>query len=254
MGTGSYVLHEPFVALGQGTGGDQDTAQVVESLAGRQLVNDLAGQRAGVAADLGEDLPDLGAVQPGHSHVGPLGPGQSPVKRGEAGADPAGLVTDEGAYPLVQGAALAGTRAEQPGRLAGRAAIPEVRVGVEALRAQRRLAGAASCPVIVSAPTPNRLVVGCADSCARHWVSRELTWTMVATTPNTLTRRSVTGRVNAPISRSAKPWARSIAAFQILPRKPKRPPPGAVTFKAVATAATAFWMNEAIAVHGPAAR
>ena len=136
-------FHEPFVALGQGTGGDQDAAQVVECLARRQLVKDLVGQMAGVPADLGEDLPDLGAVQPGHGHVGPLGPGESLVKRGEVGADPGGLVTDEAAYPLVQGAALAGTRAEQPGRLADGAAIPEARVGVEALRAQRRVAGAA---------------------------------------------------------------------------------------------------------------
>ncbi|MGW0615811.1 hypothetical protein [Streptomyces sp. NPDC002788] len=135
---------QPLIARWQGAGRDQDTAQVGQHLARGQFVEDLVGNGPLVASYAFQEVTGLGAGDPGEGDVGALGARQRVVERGEFGADGPGGVAEEVAYLLVEDASLAGAGAELPGDGADRAAAPEVRVGVGALRAQRLLPGSAA--------------------------------------------------------------------------------------------------------------
>lgn len=136
-----------------------------ECLVRGEFVKDLVGQPAGLAAELAEELADLGPCHPDQGRVGPLDAGQGLVQRSQAGADGADPIAQEAADLLVEDATLAGPRAQLPGLFAGRAAAPEARVGVKAPGAQRFLtdtpadrghgaAPGAGCPPLLAAVAP----------------------------------------------------------------------------------------------------
>ena len=96
---------------------------------------------------------------------GPLDAGQGLVQRSQVRADGTSPIAEEAADLLIQDATLAGPRAQLPGLVAGRAATPEDRVGVEAPGAQRFLTGTAAdgghgaapgagCPPLLAAVAP----------------------------------------------------------------------------------------------------
>ena len=135
---------EAFVASRQCSGGDHDAAEMRENLARGQLVERFVRDGSFVAADLLEQDADLRAREPEHGAGGAFGSGQCLVEGDEVLPDCAGVAAKEVAYQLVERASLAGAGAELPCGAADRAAAPEVRIRVGALRAQRRVPGAAA--------------------------------------------------------------------------------------------------------------
>jgi hypothetical protein len=66
-----------------------------------------------------------GRFSQGHGDVRAVDLAEGLMKRCEIRSDLWGVIADELADVLVEGATLAGTWAEDPGRLAGRAPVPE---------------------------------------------------------------------------------------------------------------------------------
>jgi hypothetical protein len=96
---------------------------VRESLAAGEFVEDLVGDGTPVVADAFQQGADLRTGQPEQGVVGALGGGQRVAEGGEVVPDGAGVVAEQLAYALIEGAALARAGAELPGDLADRAAV-----------------------------------------------------------------------------------------------------------------------------------
>src|SRR5271166_1266656 len=141
---GPTLQYDDAVVAGrQSTGGDQHTAQVRQSLVCGQLIEQLVSEGPIIGSEFGEQRADFWAPEPAHGAIGTFDLDQRMVQRHQVGSDRAIVAAEKVARPLVHGAAKAGPRAELPGGLAGWAASPEVRVGVEASGAERGSKGAA---------------------------------------------------------------------------------------------------------------
>lgn len=135
---------EPFFARRQGARGDEDAAKVSQHLPLREFVEVVVGDGTFIVADAFQQVLGRGSEDPGQGDIGTLGTGQCLMEGRKFGSDSPCAVAEEVADLLVQEASLAGARAELPRGRAGRAASPEIGVGVGALRAQRVLPGAAA--------------------------------------------------------------------------------------------------------------
>jgi len=71
---------ELLVAGGQRCGGDQDGTQVLDGLAGREIVECGVAERALPGGELGEHRPGGGALEPGQRGGGAFGAGQRVVQ------------------------------------------------------------------------------------------------------------------------------------------------------------------------------
>ena len=130
-----------LVAGGQGSRGDQDAAQVLDGLAGGQLVECLVGE--GASGELTQDRGRGAFVEPALSVCGRSGRGQGPVEGLPVGRDGAGVVGEQ--FVQAPGDRAAGAPAGggtvRVGRSRGRCAR---RVGPGAGRAERLVEGAAA--------------------------------------------------------------------------------------------------------------
>jgi len=78
---------EVFVAGGQDIGGDQHAAQVLDRLAGSQLVEGGVGERPVSASQLGQGCSDGGAFEPVQRRRRPIGVGQCLMQCLQFGSD-----------------------------------------------------------------------------------------------------------------------------------------------------------------------
>ena len=133
---------ELLVAGRQRSGSDQDTAQVLDGLAGREIIKRGVAERALPGGELGEHRAGGGTLEPVQHGVGPSGAGQGVVQHPQFRADlPAG-VGEELAELAAQLAAAADPGQQAPAGATGRAGLPETLIRHRAAGAQRRLAGA----------------------------------------------------------------------------------------------------------------
>ena len=161
-----------LIAWRQGPGGDQDAAQVLDRLAGGQLVEGAVGERSSRPARAGSPGRRSCSARPA-TVAGRSAAGEGMVEGLQVGADLAGLVAEQLAQPLLEAAAGAPAGVDAAGLPAAGAAAPEPGVGAGAGRAERLVAGAAADraawpqpraagPALLAGPAP-RLAGGLGD-------------------------------------------------------------------------------------------
>ncbi len=123
-GDPAFQAGQVFITGRQGVGGDQDGAQVLDRLAGWELVEAGMADCPLICAEFAQDAGDRGLVQPRQHEVGSLAAGQVVVQAAQLGADVTVAIGQQGCQPLPQVAAGAGSGAELM-LPAGRAASPE---------------------------------------------------------------------------------------------------------------------------------
>jgi hypothetical protein len=111
-GDPAFEAGQVFVAGRQCAGGDQDGAQVLDRLAGWELVEGGVAEWPLAGAEFAQDGGDHGLVQPRQHQVGSFAAGQGVVQAAQLGADVTVVPGQQGCQPLPQVAAGAGAGAE----------------------------------------------------------------------------------------------------------------------------------------------
>ena len=120
----AFEAGQVFITGRQCTDGDQDGAQVLDRLAGWELVEGGVADCPLTGAEFAQDAGDRGLVQPRQHEVGSFAAGQVVVQAAQFGADVTVAAGQQGPQPLPQVAAGAGAGAEL--RVpTGRAASPK---------------------------------------------------------------------------------------------------------------------------------
>jgi hypothetical protein len=125
-----------LITVGQRPDGDQDAAQVLDRLAGRQRVQS-GMSKPGLGVQALQDRRRRALVQPGRDRAGPLGGRERLVKGTKARADFACLIAEQFIQPPAGGAPGAPAGTDPAGFAAGRAAGPEAGIGTGAGGAER---------------------------------------------------------------------------------------------------------------------
>jgi hypothetical protein len=131
---------ELLVAGGQRPGGDQDGAQVLDGLSGRQPVELVVAERARASGERGERRPRGVFPEPGQHGAGALGIRERVAQRLKSRADLAAGTGQERVQLEPEAAADACPAGKTAAGAAGRTGSPQVGVHVRAGAAQRRLA------------------------------------------------------------------------------------------------------------------
>ena len=165
-GDPAFQPGELFIAGCQCAGGDQDAAQMLDCLAGRQFVESVVAQGLGSAGERPQDRRGGAVVQPGLHGAWSVGPGERLIEGLQLGREVTGLVADQVAQLPLDRAARAPGVVDPAAFPAVWAAAPKPRFGAGAGGAQRRGERAAADGPLLAAgaaagpPVPARFAPG----------------------------------------------------------------------------------------------